>query len=408
MNYLKLLLIALTFHGTAVTAESWSGWSRQVVSLVALRNSQPLNPLNPLCLAIREYARTSFWGTWTGQKEIVLPLSQRHFAQPTAKGEMNVLEGQIAWSKSERADTIVFLPGIFQAANHVIPASMAEKLSALGFHILTLPAPFADTYLQRLPFAAVGSFETEAQVYLQAIKGLKALHPERIGKIHIVGLSYGGFLAAVMAATDNEQIIDGQVTLLSPTFHMSTTQRLIDEMVERGFKQPWKYPCSRAAASQTLPDIIRFTNALFGQYQAHRHQPWWSQRFSPQARAEFDRVRALDPGARKTWEESLGFQNVLRRYTSENLHYYAQEQDRIAYWLGVARERGFTRFRWLSAKDDFLNDPSELDQEAVVPAWLKDPQVGLLINDGSHFSYVNWTVGHTSWFNWFLEAAFLK
>lgn len=109
---------------------------------------------------------------------------------------------QVAVNEAKgRADLVVFIPGIQQGVDHPYAKLIATLAHKGGAHTLVIPAPFSDDYRAEHPKALPGTFPEEAQVDFEVVSQLmEKLGPERIKGVKIVGLSYGGFLATMVAA----------------------------------------------------------------------------------------------------------------------------------------------------------------------------------------------------------------
>ncbi len=387
------------------------GWENSELELARERNKMsPWTSMTSLCEAVKEQALTMAMDRKLSQKPVTLGLSSQAFgkALPTIS-TVDSLSGLITWASNDMRPLVAILPGIFQDSEHFLPRFFARKLNESGYHVIVLPSPFSKPYLDRLPRAAVGSFEREAEIYLDALKHLRSNYSKRVGSISVIGLSYGASIGSVMTAIDQDNIVDGGLTLFGPTFKMATTQRLIDEMIDRGNSSPFWSLCNYAAGTQTLPDIQTYTQALLAQFQFYSRPENQSLRgYSNFAIQEFNKILAMNEGEKKKWLEQLRFQNTLRLYTGENLHYYRNGQDTVAYWLGETLRKGNNRFRLITTKDDFLNDEKALATEEIVPSWLKNSNHLIVLNDGSHISYLGWSLSYGSWFDRFFAAAFPK
>src|SRR5262249_46666126 len=156
-----------------------------------------------LCEAVKDQTITQARDRSLRQDVLTLSLPTRAFgkALPTNSGPDSI-SGLVSWASNEARPLVVILPGIFQDSEHFFPRYFARKLIERGYHVLVLPSPFSKPYLERLPLASVGSFEREAEIYLEALKSLRSLYASRVQSINLIGLSYGAFIGSVMTATD--------------------------------------------------------------------------------------------------------------------------------------------------------------------------------------------------------------
>lgn len=337
-------------------------------------------------------------------------LPKKYFALPeTARLGIDFIDAKSSFSRTRR-DLVVIIPGIFQGSNDKTVNHISSILKNLGYHVLAFPSPFSREYISRFPYASVGSFEIEAQLFTEAIQEVQQMHGQFIAQTHLIGISYGAFLSSILIANDTRRAINGRTYLFGPQVKLKTTLALLDEYIDaRGsIVSPFKGLVGQAF----FEDTLHFTANLVERYVHHKERNFaerdylissgnfesipvdlrdiQSQTIEQHGTAQFER-----------WKASTRFWKTVVNYTPENLFYYERNMDEIGFWLKKAHERGYNSFGLITTQDDFTNNFDDWYRNQMMPDPFLNPQNFLIRRSGSHISYTT-----TEWFSEFLRIIF--
>jgi ABC-type transporter lipoprotein component MlaA/pimeloyl-ACP methyl ester carboxylesterase len=114
------------------------------------------------------------------------------------------------WMQRDAAPLVFVMPGLGSHRLSLTALAVAEHLRANGFSVVTLSSVFHPEFMSHASTAALPAYapidSNDLLVALSAINSkLEKLHPGRIGKRAIVGLSMGGFQALQIAAREKSQ-----------------------------------------------------------------------------------------------------------------------------------------------------------------------------------------------------------
>ncbi|MBI3558055.1 MAG: hypothetical protein HY074_17465, partial [Deltaproteobacteria bacterium] len=205
------LVLSASAHGWSGTAAWPDSAQRQAMQL------QDVKSFTPELLTIKGNVTLLLHALATAQR---LDHSTIRVDSPySGKGSFRAF----AWLQKRPAPVVFILSGLF-ADLSVFEGFTAEQLLFFhrqGYHVVVLPTvggqSAMDDHSTVLPFSVVDVGKLELGLLN---KILRRLGPERIRGVHVVGQSYGGFIAAVVAGLDASSarpVID-ETTAISPIY----------------------------------------------------------------------------------------------------------------------------------------------------------------------------------------------
>lgn len=171
-------------------------------------------------------------------------------------------------------DIMVFLPGLGEGLSGLTGNYVMESIKhRKKYHILTIPNPWSSDYLKFQPKATIADFESEAKAILEIVRAAKEqifLKEGRIkdeiadlsvfqSRVHLLGISYGGFLSVVSAALDSgysslnsihfdknkkpneSRLFNGHVYAFSPILKIGKSLGILDTMIDTYMNSREKY-----------------------------------------------------------------------------------------------------------------------------------------------------------------------
>jgi hypothetical protein len=299
-------------------------------------------------------------------------------------------------SQKVRAPLAVVLPGVFGTIRDPVARTIVPYLVDSGYHVLVLNNSWSDMYQQYQPKSPPGSIEEEAEIILQMIRRVREqVGPNVMGSIHLVGVSYGGFLAHAVLAKDLNSglpLIDGQLLALSPPVDFPYAVAQMDQGIARAlvlasrcsglsllrdlFSYAWFDADEKTyAATHECADFI-----LFGDFAEKLKTTIGAIQENPKWKSVFGELAP---------HQSLSFESFVRKvnFLDEAPHVPVQAPSAILeHWLSqlpeCVREE---KIRIFSAEDDFVNRPSawrDLVLNRAIP-----PESLLVTKWGGHFGY---------------------
>lgn len=354
------------------------------------------------------------------------------FAADLEKGSIKVNVGlQRSKDKIRKAPLAIFLPGTFGNINQTMGNRWLDSLTRLGYHVASLPNPFGTDYVKQIPMGKFGTITTEAQSLYDAIRDLHQklrLQGALNGEVRLVGVSLGGFFAAIISSLDAEHsdpLITKDTTILSPPYHLGRGMERLDQLVDT-YRDPYDgmsilrlyYRYRKLCKADSLDDIdedqihdARGLVAFQGFYKGLLRSI-----------KVYDEVRNLnyvpkDKKEYEQWRNRFKFFTYFEDLNPEGKAIVDSEMGHLLYWAARAKRAGFPEFRILTAKDDFFNDPGAWDKrppgdlgsvegEESVLSQNQDlsEQIRkevIILQNGGHYGYRG-----NPWFENFIRLAF--
>ena len=325
------------------------------------------------------------------------------------KGELIYRFGKARKVKG-KAPLMIYLPGIFSRLISVQNNRMLKTFRKEGLHTLVFPNPLATDFIKQGPKYQAGNPLVEAEVIYQAIRDLVAkFNQDEIlnGEIHLAGVSYGGFLSAVIAGLDashEKPIITGNVTVISPPYNFLASMKRLDELAESTEEE---------YASSGLLRVLKRSLAIFGldgRGEVNEDHLWDSRGIVAHFVFKEGFIKALRrynkfnnqlniPRKRKEyekWYNEMTFSGYYKKYAFDSYQELDSAKGVIDYWMDLYNRNTGKFVRVVTAKDDFLNDESGRDWDRY-----SLDQVVVLEN-GGHFGFRK-----EEWFDKFLREIYL-
>lgn len=286
---------------------------------------------------------------------------------------------------------IFYIGPIFDDASSGNSDRFIREVTTLGYRVAFLPNPTSAGYIALKPTHPLGDLTSEGAALLDTMRQLKArIGEENIRSIELAGRSYGGFMAAVVAALDREygrRIFDGPMTIFSPTNDRKRGIEMFDRILD----------------SSSKPSIVK-KSVVYGNLLFARSEANLLPHISPEL---IDGLYAHDgfkPGivelvkevallrnfpapssreARSAWETQLRFSHVDDQF-ADHVESKPPGADSISYWLGRASRHSPLNLRILTTKDDFLANPEFWDDRTFFEY---NPQNLILLDWGGHLGF---------------------
>lgn len=324
-------------------------------------------------------------------KKMVDPLPVRMVLQ-----ERKINIGSFSVKIAKKAPLYIYIPGLFSSVDDKESKRQLSVFSKLGYHVLTFPNPMsADDFLKKKPSFKPGHFTEEAALLYRAIKHhFRKLRDRGLidGVVHLSGVSYGAFMAAIIAKMDAEQsnIINGTTTVIAPPFHFGKSVLKIDEYIREskgefagiGFAKKYqryldvchgRRPNKKDEWAQGIVIFHAFQERMINAMEVYRKHHNISG----------------DPMGDPDWKENMVFMDYFNEYAPELLPLLNSDRSEILNWINEANQLG-KRVRVLTSDDDWLNDIGDWKQ--------MDYRHKMIFDEGGHYGF-----RHLNWWDELLE-----
>jgi pimeloyl-ACP methyl ester carboxylesterase len=276
---------------------------------------------------------------------------------------------------------LIVLPGIGAEADSDLAARQAYHFAGRGFTTLSLPSPFSPSFIRlALPFRP-GDMLAEGRFFLQFIDSALSQLQLPTDNVHVVGESYGAFLAAVVAAYDQERSSPrfASVTAFGPPLDFALATRNVDLLLDQEDSN------LGGLCRGTLSGIVFLRDYARAARQSELAKQTQQCSKTRLARDVFkttliDAVLALEethqigllptePNERAHFLESIRFHSFLDNYSPTAAELLRDpDLPRIGHWLAQSSARVLT------AADDFLNttferQPSDPGEQFASLGW---------------------------------------
>jgi hypothetical protein len=318
-----------------------------------------------------------------------------------------------------QAPVIYVVPGAFNNLNHKQPRALMEQFSRLGHHVVMFPNPWGTQYIAHGPVAPTGSFEAEGQAIYQALRrihhSLKAQGLILNNESRVYGVSYGGFVAAMIAGLDAQHadpLITREITIVAPPFHIGRTLFRLDDLIDEtqsyvgiglpGLLRRFAQVCYEARSNQGDFDDERRLKDAKGLAA--------SQGFHAElvvSLKALDRVNGWNSIPHRTlgwlspryrhWYRTLNFESYFQRYMSDAFERAFAPEANLYHWIELDHGLTHGRARVLVADDDFLNDYSWSVQSDFA-----GPET-LYLHNGGHYGFRS-----LHWYREFINHTFFR
>lgn len=307
--------------------------------------------------------------------------------------------------------TIIYFPGIFQGVKDFYTYQAIRMFHKRGYNVIVLPSPFSEEYCRELPRASAGHFVEEGRLAYKAIAKIRRDHQQYISEIHLVGVSYGAFLAAVVKAIDAESrhpFISG-LTMIGPVIEISETVEILDKMIKSSqlnissfdnLNVPSPFKSLIASAFQKKLSDVRMN--FRARYERNKANNFGGSRYySPEERENFEKFPMIGKKPDADFIASTYFAKTIRENAKdiEDLVWGKNNIDRIDFWLKKIARKGDHRVRILTTWDDYVINSQRWKD--VLPEEFKSEEHFLMRGSGGHNGFIM-----TEWFDEFVTTAF--
>jgi pimeloyl-ACP methyl ester carboxylesterase len=386
----RIILITLLLSTSAL-----GQWSNQTLELAESFGNRADSQIFP------NMYEASLWGSVQSQRYRMLDLPHILVSSKFSESPLKVpLKLQ-----SEKSELVIFLPGIFNRPGSGNSRRGLHLFANLGYHTAVIPNTWSKDFIETIVPFAPGDTINESLIILSLIKKIKErIGSRKITKTHLVGFSYGGILAAIVASRDAAHLIDGQTTIVSPPLHLGKTIKRLDGFIDVAFENFDQMSSSDKAdivaeylfarSHRGLSATSRFWTFPFMTVYGF-HRPLIS---TAKAYNKAHRLRRLPPPWNTDWDEKFRYRDYLEKFAYDLLPLLDSEKAHLVYWLKKALNLKQGKVRLLTCENDFLNDEATWSdfRQAEIPS-----QSLILLPEGGHLGIVAYP-----WFSELLESAF--
>ena len=117
-------------------------------------------------------------------------------------------------TKKKKKGTVVFVTSIFSNYTGGVSGQVLNELLLDGFDVLSLGNPLGSISMNDHPSYAPGDLTSEAAAFYRTTE--LTLNKLGISSARLLGVSYGGMIASIMASIDHQNLFS-DLTLLSTT-----------------------------------------------------------------------------------------------------------------------------------------------------------------------------------------------
>jgi hypothetical protein len=420
----KLILSVLVLNSSFAQAESWN---RVAQKIVADNNAHPFS--NPYAASVwagvqnRTYSidPSKTWSDiWLGTAELHNVMGRPQFlgdfrvltfVQATRDWASQDAPPESGWpsletSAVQKAPLALICPGSFSNLSDSAGMRLVESFASRGYHVVVMPNPLSLDYINAKAAADPGHFREESQVLkIFAERVVRWIGPSKIMRVEWVGESYGALLATAAAsvtrASESQLLQDARVTGFGAPIDLDQSTAKLDrliagrigliedlesEMLDIGWDYYW------ADNQSDLPDTglssVAYADAIFS---VSGFQTWLYE--STKVFAELFGFAA--PARDILFSEAHA---RYRRIHDDELEDRRSQESRLSFWLSDYAQKGGTRARYLSARDDvIIQDASAWTAIEV----LAGTGSVLLVSQGGHLGFTA-----LAWYQEFLDANF--
>jgi predicted alpha/beta-fold hydrolase len=352
----------------------------------------------------------------------VVKLKSKEFEKGHVKSVLHIqteidtrFEGQeiVREEKTVRSPLVVVIPGIFSSAVDSRARLLHRRFKKMGYHVAVLPNPWSDVYIKANPNSMPGDVFHEAKVMLELLTDAKRrVGEENITVTHVVGLSYGGYLAPIVATfdkLDHYNLIDGQTTMVGPPLDMRTTIKKLDKLIEL------EIPEVRDVEFRTLVKVIadylkfrsgdnisptskKYSRPLVVSYGFHKPLLSTLKRLNKVKKMDFI-PKFENKEERIEWENQIGFRFYLDEIAPEIRQYLDSHFADLHYWMDKAMALNDGKVRLITAADDFLNTTDIEPYQSKARA----EEHTMVLPSGGHLGFM-----HLPWFKEFCVAVYAQ
>lgn len=326
------------------------------------------------------------------------------FIRTTRKREHCRLYKENKEKKVLKAPTLFFLPGIFSDLANDMSLRMRRSMTKKGHHVITFPNPLSKDFLREAPTHLPGDLFNEAELLYQTMRNVYYQYYSKgyiCDKVKLMGVSYGGFLTAIIAALDareEDPIFNSTVTSVSPPYYFLRSIKRLDWWHPKLSKYrsmnllwvAWKAWCLMSLKKQSQVDNDHLWDArgFFVEFFF-----WKEFKYALEIFEEKTGKLPVDKNELGKWLEQSNFEDYFREFSPFVYIRLKSNQGSLGYWLDEYERYSGKKIRVLTAMDDPLNHSSN---------W--NPHIGeenvIVLPEGGHYGF-----RRIGWYEDFLQIA---
>lgn len=413
----------ITFITLCTLSTANANWPNQSVQLINQYNSDnDLLNLNNKCQLIEDYFLGKFLNNFQTNsdyfKETTIPLTEKTFliknVSKTKSGYSDYLD--ILESKSfSKNETIFIFPGVFQDYYSQFPLVTGAKLNQMGFNVIIFSSPLSTTQLNRFSLINPGNYFKEAEIYKKAVDEYIKNNPSKTKTVHMLGISYGSFIASEILLSDTNNSIKGSLTLFGPQAYMSEGVTQFDIMIQEG--QANEGLCSYLVSNILNKDLKVFTLGLIKKFKYIKENELEEYILNYKKNNSYEVLNKayLEIGSQigshdKEWDPNelpnqvndflseFSFKKTIWTFTPEVIPLYEKKQASVAKILKKIKRTKKNNIRIFIGEDDVISTPDSWKLSGFSNLIEENT---LIRRNGSHLAF-----SAESWFLDFLEASF--
>ena len=294
------------------------------------------------------------------------------------------------------APLVFFMSGMFSQLGAGRSKALVKIFGQDDAHIVYFPNPWGKLFIETKPQKLPGDLLFEAKLAMKSIEVyLKKFRKKaNVEKVYLFGESYGGLLAMFMSYLDSkkgELTFNGGVRILSAPLHFQNALKNLDSILDQeqaSFEDFswWKklnvvsdflfassgddlssYSRSHARA---LMSYMGFNRKLFEAYQAI--ESVHKLNLIP---------KNLSESGLEQWKNKLRFLHYFKTVHKNALGLFPGNKAFLHHWYRKTQENGFWNIKFVTAKDDFLN-------QGMKEYWMKFEDDVLILDRGGHSGYL--------------------
>lgn len=278
--------------------------------------------------------------------------------------------------QDSKKDLVVLIPGLFGRYDSPENARIAQLIYAKGYNIMRVSNPVSSHFIKLSPLYSPMDFESESKVIVDLIQQVQAEYG--FPRIHLVGTSYGAFIAAVTSVQMGEEF-NGHLKLVSPPKNILTSLQKVDsyfdEMQKDFDRFPWsqilfyineKWALLTKKEIHLTPEVAKETLIIYGFHKTFLSltdlkdpKPWYRfyEKWLPATRQKNNEMR---------------FISYLNKANPD--FFKTPEKHEVLYWA----QKSGRPWSLMTSDDDFINASNP---------WPNLPQIQIFSSAGHVFGY---------------------
>ncbi len=301
------------------------------------------------------------------------------------------------WKSDKLKPLVVIFPGTFGDESNGQSISIARIYVRKNYHVLSMANPLAPSYIKAKLRVAPLDLPHQAVLFSKAIElAIHKVGAANISSIHFIGVSYGAFLATVVASLNGKiaQLPIKTLSLVSPPLHFGKAIQRLDNMLDRSQevwdsqlerKLPWGdlWQLLTNNASIFIPEAFHYRAEAIFSHLGFRIQ-------AADAFETFNRIWKLSmiptsQREKKQWRDRLRIFKEVGRFSPRGAAFLnSKKLSDFGYWIAKVKQLGIANVSIISSLDDPLNDSKDWSTNSF--ANLKNET--FLLKKGGHCGFL--------------------